>query len=342
MMNVGLLYNLRRDYVAAPGMPPDGAWDWDDRETIDEIADGLRRNGLDVLDIGDPRGLLDPSLRDRIDVVFSICEMTGLRHREAQVPALCELLGIPYGFSPPEVMICTLDKNLANLIARQAAIPVPPWSLVTGARDLERFTEHVGSTRPLIVKPVAEGSSIGVDSGAVVRSRAALVARVAHVLRSYRQPAVVQHYCPGRELTVGVIEQRGVATAMSAMEIHDAEGRPFGVYGGPEKETPGVARLTGLPSSDHLGEQARELALRCHLAFGCRDASRIDLREDEHGGLCFLECNPLPHLHPVVSDFCHSARAAGYGYEVLLAAVVNGALRRARHVTASDSTTARG
>jgi D-alanine-D-alanine ligase len=327
-MRLALVYNLRGGFPARPGDPPDAAADWDVVETIEKISGGLERAGHVIVDVGEPSGLLNGDIA--VDLVFGICEMTGLRHREAQVPALCELLGLPYAFSPPDVMVTTLDKNLANLLVAQAGAPVPEWVLAADAGGLRGIA--IGTEQPWIVKPVAEGSGMGISASAVARSVEELHERVRYITGAYAQPALIQRYCPGREITVGVVEVDGRAEPLAAMEVRArTDGSVLPVYGNAEKErSEELVTWSPLLPDDAVAEEARTLAVRCHEALGCRDASRIDLRADAAGDLQFLECNPLPHLHPVIGDFCRSAQAAGWTYEQLLGAIVRSAAERRR------------
>lgn len=328
-LRIALLYNLREDYPSSDRRARDSDADWDEPQTVTAIIDGLRAAGHDVANIGDPRRMLAAKVRADLDLVFSICEMRGLRHREALVPALCELLGLPYAFSPPDVMVMTLDKNLSNLLVRQAGGHVPPWAIVTDAADPPRALQLLLRSGPAIVKPVAEGSSMGISAAAIVTTETAALDRIRYIIGTYRQPAIIQRWVTGSEVTVGIVETVTGPTPLAPMEIIDEMGAPPTVYGYDEKETPGKrARLRPLANGP-LAKDARVLALMAFKALGCRDAARIDLRFDPVASqLGFLEANPLPHLHPKIGDFCQSATTAGWLYPHLLQTIVMSAMRR--------------
>ncbi len=327
-MRVSLLYNLREGFSDARRYSPDSDADWDEPETVEALAEGLRTAGYEVADLGDPHRLLDPDVRANTNLVFNFCEMHGLRYREAIVPAMCEFFELPYTFSPPDAMIAALDKNLANLLVRQAGGYVPDWLLVrepaapTGLRALL-------DDGPAIVKPVAEGGGMGISAAAVVDTETLILQRVEYVLSTYRQPAIVQRVACGPELTVAVLETSDGPIALQPIEVTDPEGGPLPIYGYAQKEQASAFVRWDTVANDRLALEARRLALLAFDALGCRDAARIDMRHDpSEGSLGFLEANPLPHLHPEVGDFCRSASAAGWTYLELLEAIVANAIRR--------------
>src|SRR5262249_39218541 len=135
------------------------------------------------------------------DLVFNIAEGWGTRSREAHVPAACEMLGIPYTHGDPLACALTLDKALAKRVVASHGIPTAPFALV------ETVTQARAGDLPfpLFVKPNAEGSSMGVRATSRCATRAELVTECERVLCDYRQPALVETFLPGVELTVGVI-----------------------------------------------------------------------------------------------------------------------------------------
>jgi D-alanine-D-alanine ligase len=326
-MKIGVVYNLRDDFPNANRVVQDADAEWDLRITIDGILGGLAAAGHTAIDVGSPHQLLVPQRRQDIDLVFSICEMSGLRHREAQIPALCEVLQLPYVFSPPDAMITALDKNLANFLVSQAGGLVPDWQVAheTGAA----MHLAVAEDAPLLVKPLAEGSGMGIDDGAVVYGEPELRARIDLIIRSYRQPALIQRYCSGPEFTIGVIETDAGAAALAPLMLSSADGESPHVYGYAEKENLAAPVILQTCHSKTTGDEVSRLALLAFRTLGCRDCARIDLRRvTPQGPVAFLEANPLPHLAPEIGDFCKSGTAAGMTYPDLLSMIVASAARR--------------
>jgi D-alanine-D-alanine ligase len=326
-VKIGVVYNLRDHFPDTNRVVRDADAEWEVRATIDGILDGLAAAGHTAVDLGAPHQLLDPQKRETIDLVFNICEMSGLRHREAQIPALCEVLRLPYVFSPPDVMVAALDKNLANLLVSQAGGLVPDWQIAREACATVDLT--VDKDSPLLVKPLAEGSGMGIDDDAVVHSEAELRARIEFVVRSYQQPALIQRYCSGAEFTIGVIETENGAAALAPLALTSVDGEAPTVYGYAEKENLVAPVRLQTCDSEATADEVSQLAVLAFRTLGCRDCARIDLRRvTPQGPVAFLEANPLPHLAPEIGDFCKSATAAGSTYSELLSMIVASAARR--------------
>jgi D-alanine-D-alanine ligase len=325
VIRIGLLYNLREDFPGKADDPIDAAADWDIPETIEYLLSGLEEAGFAVSDLGDPLLLLNSSVRADLDLVLSICEMAGYRHREALVPSLCELLKLPYMLSPPDVLVTTLDKNLTNLLLHQAGVPVAPWIVVGPGREPDAASKSLGL--PLLVKPLAEGSGMGVQ---LTDSEAALWSAVAKIHADYGQPAIVQRYLGGREFTVGVLEGEEHALPLGVIEVAPVEDTGAFVYGYEEKEGRGRAVGFNQLAENSLAEALQGLSVSAFEALECRGGARIDLRLDDAGNASVLEVNPLPHLHPQIGDFCRSASAAGLQYTDLLRELVASSSRRWR------------
>lgn len=327
-MRVSLLYNLREEFSDARRRTPDSDADWDEPETVTALTEGLLGAGYEVADLGDPHQLLDPEVRASTDLVFNFCEMHGLRHREAIVPAICEFFQLPYAFSPPDAMIAALDKNLANLLVRQVGGYVPDWLLIREP-SAPNGLRALLAEGPVIVKPVAEGAGMGISAAAIADTETLILERIKYVLSTYRQPAIVQRLACGPELTVAVLETSDGPTALQPIEVTDPEGGPLPIYGYEEKERASACVRWHTVADDRLTSEAQRLALLAFDALCCRDAARIDMRHDpSEGSLGFLEANPLPHLHPEVGDFCRSALAAGWAYRDLLEEIIASAMRR--------------
>jgi D-alanine-D-alanine ligase len=324
-LRVGLTFDLRAAHRWAPGMPRDRFAELDDERTVTAIEEALAAMGHQVERIGgvhDLIGRLAHAPRE-VDVVFNLAEGVRGRGREAQVPVLLEAFGIAYTGSDPVTLAITLDKALTKRLWREANLPTAPFQVVAELADLDL----VPSEFPRFVKPVAEGSSMGVDGGSVVGDAAALRARVAHVWRTYGQAALVEPFLAGREHTVGVLDRDGVPEVLAVAETAP----PGGLRGYDEKRTTsaGVAEAPFRPVDDpRLERELGALALRAYRAVGCRDLARIDLRSDAAGRPQLLEINALPGLAPEVSAMAFLARHAGRSYRDMIGTILAGAVRR--------------
>jgi D-alanine-D-alanine ligase len=257
----------------------------------------------------------------RWDLVFNFAE--GMRGfgREAQVPALLDAYGIPYTFSDPLVSALTLHKGMAKHVLRDLGVPTPDFAVVRSAEEVDA----VALPFPLFVKPVAEGSSKGLSARSRVTSRPALREVCAELLRRFDQPALVEVFLPGREVTVGVVGSGARAEALGVLEMAYARSDSF--YGLDEKAD-FRAWVDYRLADGALAAEAERLALAAWRGLGCRDGGRVDLRCDAEGRPQVLEINPLPGLRPSFSDLCVLCDKKGIAYRTLIERIVDSALER--------------
>jgi D-alanine-D-alanine ligase len=180
---------------------------------------------------------------------------------------------------------------------------------------------------PLFVKPLAEGTSKGVQETSRVGDRAQLTAKCLDVLKTYRQPALVETFLPGREFTVGIVGSGAGARAIGVSEIRFLPGGDPSAYSYKNKmEAFDLLTLATGPLSD----EAAGIAVAAWRALNCRDAGRIDIRCDAEGRPNFIECNPLAGLRPNWSELTQLAGLVGMSYEALIGEILDNALPRAR------------
>jgi D-alanine-D-alanine ligase len=322
-LRIGLCYDLKSDYLAA-GFEPHEVMEFDEEVTIAGVEEALLGLGHQVERVGRGTELARRlAAGERWDLVFNFAEGVRGRSREAQVPAVCEMFDQPYTFSDPLTCAVTLDKPLAKRLVRDNGLPTPPFAVVEAEED----AETVPLEPPLFAKPAAEGSSKGVTASSRIASRDELRETCAELLRTFRQPVLVERYLPGREMTVGIVGNGDEARVVGVMEVvfKDGTDADYTALNKAEFRTRTEYRLL---DGDALGMRAREVALGAYRALSCRDAGRVDLRCDENGEPCFLEVNPLPGLNPVYSDLPILSGMAGISYDQLLGSIVDAASRR--------------
>lgn len=325
-LRVGLVYDLRDDYLAA-GYSPQEVAEFDSGETIEALAGGLERLGYAVERVGNGKALCRRLARgDRWDLVFSIAEGISGRSREAQVPALLELFEVPYAFSDPLTCAVTLDKAAAKRLVRAAGLRTPRFEVVRCPDDLAR----VRLACPVFVKPLAEGTSKGIDGRNRVDALQELRETVLGLLERFSQPVLVEEYLPGREFTTGIVGTGPAARVLGTMEIRVRPDAPAADYSYAVKENyEAFVEYTSLGAGP-LRRSVEDLARRAYEVLECRDVGRVDTRLDARGRPSFLEINPLPGLHPVRSDLPMIAAQQGMTYIDLLAEIVASALERTR------------
>ncbi|HEM45681.1 MAG TPA: D-alanine--D-alanine ligase, partial [Alphaproteobacteria bacterium] len=156
---IGLVYDLRADYLAE-GFGEEEVAEFDMDDTIDELERAIASLGYGTDRIGNAWALCRRLVRgDRWDLVFNIAEGLAGRSREAQVPCLLELYGVPYTFSDPLVCAATLDKAVAKTIVHAAGLHTPRFAVVRSVSDAALVTLPF----PLFAKPLAEGTGKGID-----------------------------------------------------------------------------------------------------------------------------------------------------------------------------------
>jgi len=320
-MRIGLTYDLREDYLAQ-GFSDEEAGEFDVAETIDAVEAAIRHHGHEVERIGGIKALV-PALAAgrRWPLVWNMCEGVAGIAREAQVPALLEAYDIPAVFSSADILVAAMDKSIAKLIVREAGVPTPDFTVVRTARDLKSLRMHY----PLFVKPLAEGTSKGVQETSKVTNRAELTAKCLEVLKTYNQPALVETFLPGREFTVGLLGSGVDARIIGVSEIRFLPGGDPSAYSYKNKME-AFDELT-LALGD-IADEAAAVALAAWRALGCRDAGRIDIRCDAEGHPSFIECNPLAGLRPKWSELTQLAALVGMSYETLIGNILSEAIAR--------------
>jgi D-alanine-D-alanine ligase len=284
----------------------------------------LREDGLDDFILELRRG--------DVDLVFNLCEGAFENSLfEMNVAALLELFGLKFTGSGPMALGLALNKGLAKDILYRRGIPTADYCVVA---ELPIRLSN-GLRFPLIVKPLREDASIGIEADAVVKNMEELEKRVSYVLDNYYQPALLEEYIEGREFNISVLGNGSNKRTLPPSEI-DFTGYPEGVpriccY---EAKWITVSPLyiksppvcpADIP--DSLAGELRDVALKAYDAIGCRDYARVDLRLGTDGGLRVLEVNPNPDISSD-AGFVRAAKSAGLEYHQLIGEIVRLAAAR--------------
>jgi D-alanine-D-alanine ligase len=322
-MKIGLTYDLKSDWMAR-GLSAEDAAEFDSEETVEAIANAIRARGHEVDRIGNLFALM-PRLcaGERWDLVWNFAEGWQGIGRESQVPCLLEAHDIPFVFSDPLVCALTLHKAMCKRVVRDLGLPTPRFLVVDSVAQLR----DLDLSYPLFAKPLAEGTSKGVDRNSKIVDADALAQVTARLLDRFGQSVLIEEYLPGREVTVGIVGTGTAARAVAVLEVVLLAGADAEVYTQRNKdecESLVQYRLAG-------GEFAREaeaLALAVWRGIGARDGGRVDLRVDARGALSVIEVNPLPGMHPTHSDLPIMATLAGMSFDALVGAILDSALSR--------------
>jgi D-alanine-D-alanine ligase len=333
-MKIGITYDLKGDEESpqvGSSVPDDWHEEFDSPVTIEAIATVLRGLGHEVVKLGDGRPLLQRLLADPPEFVFNFAEGHGVgRAREARVPAVLEMLGIPYTGSDPLTLAATLDKDCAKRLVASAGVAVPEGFCVHPDEDAASVVGEraAGLCFPAIIKPAWEGSSKGIRNRCVVRERVQLAGMVTALLEDYRQPVLVEEYIAGDELTIGIVGNQP-AQIVGVMRVVPNEATEHFVYSLEVKRDfrRQVRYECPAPLSTGRYQAVEAAALKVYRILGCRDVSRIDFRL-RNGVPYFLEVNPLPGLNPESSDLVIMAGLVGWSYERLVQTILQSALTR--------------
>ena len=321
-MQIGFTYNLRSKEKPNANSPADYYGEYESEETIAGITNALSTLGHEVIQIGDIRALVKfLAKKKHIDLVFNMAEGRYGRARESQVPSILEAYQIPYTFSDPLTLAICLDKGLTKDIFKFAQILTPAHQILA-PKTLIKTTLPF----PLFLKPLYEGASKGIDENAIIHTRKELEKRVKWLWSTYKQPALLEKYLPGREFTVGVLGTEKDAHAIGAMEITLKENRE--VYDFHVKENYEELTSYNFDIESPLKEKLLKIAKKSWRTLQCRDGGRVDIRLDENGNPHVLEINTLPGLHHIHSDLPIIARSIGMSFTELLDEILTHAIKR--------------
>ena len=357
---VALLYNLKQN---APHEREDEPWDaWnelDSERTVAGIERALRAGGHEVIAMEADETLPQKLQRYQVDIAFNTCEGHFGASREAQVPALLDMLRMPYTGAGVMTLTVALDKPMAKRVMLYYSLPTPAFqTFITGEERIDPKLKY-----PLFVKPSREGSGIGVTAKSVCRNAKALREQIRFVVSAYHQPAIVEEYIDGREFTIGMLGN--MPWNLPALAIPNMSKSNGNGHGPKSAQIPATLRVfpplevdlspvpveeAGLytsvvksklydvpkylcpaPTSKTLRAKMERFAARAFAALECFDFARVDFRvREETGEPYILEINPLAGLQEGISDIVMAAEADGLNYVGLINGILGAALQRYR------------
>ncbi len=337
MARVALVYNLIHPEMLRD-RPLDMIAELDSEPTIRALADALRAGNHQVVRIEADENVVARLRAEKPEIVFNIAEGERGESRESHIPAICEHLGIPYTGSGVLSTALCLDKAKTKEILLQNGLHTPRFQVFARAdAPMDARLKY-----PLIVKLAHEGSSMGLSLDSIVDDEAALRRRIAWVIETYQQSALVEEFIQGREFTVGVLGNREPIT-LPIVEITFSHPRGINLFLPDDPviematvttgKTPATQQRLHFPVipaavDDALGERIRETARRAFRALACRDWCRLEMRLGADDHLYLLELNPIAGIDP---DYLlpRAANAAGISYADLVNNILNYAMERA-------------
>ena len=243
---------------------------------------------------------------EKIEVAF--LALHGGWGENGSIQGLLEVMGITYTGSGVLASALAMDKEASKKIFLHHGIPVPPFVILRG----EQHAEHVEFGLPWVVKPAAEGSSVGVS---IVREKKTLDEALGKAF-SFGPRAIIEKYIDGKEINIGILN----GTVLGGVEVRPS----LEFYNYEAKYTSGLTEYILPPEiGDEAYEAAKTAALSAHSALGCGGASRVDLRVDAGGSSYVLEVNTIPGMTET-SLLPKIAGLAGYDFPGLIEEILRG------------------
>jgi len=335
-MKIALTFNVRNAKPSLDNRQAIEEAEFDTPETIKGIAKALRKLGHKVflVEANENAYLKFKKLRAKIDLVFNLAEGIWGSDREAQIPAMLEMLKIPYVGSKPLTQAICLNKAKTKEILLFHNIPTAKFQLFkTGREKLKNYLKF-----PLIVKPNCEGSSKGIFQNSFVKNESELKNKVKEIIKNLKQPALIEEFLGGREFTVSLIGNNPVEI-LPPVEI-DFLALPKNfipmdsyetkwILDNPESKIKTIICPTKI--SKNLWQRIKEICLKTKEVLEILDWCRIDLRLNKNGVPDVLEVNQTPGIIPDPKENSRlpiAARAAGYTFEEMLNKIIKSACKR--------------
>jgi len=318
-------------------LKPFAIFDDDDFYTIDQLKSALKEiKGYHFIYLSNHNTFIQDfmKLKGKIDFIFNLCDegFANDPRKELHIPALLEILGIPYTGSGPQCLAYCYDKSLVRGIAMEIGIPVPRATFIKP----EDNTFILPFSFPIIVKPNFGDSSFGITQRSVVNSVKELINAISEIREKfgYDKPILVEEFLPDKDLSVGIIGNPPESYMVLPIVEEDYSLLPEDlprICGYEAKWIPDSPywNIKSIPAElpEDISRLIIEWSLKLFERLECRDYARFDWRLDGDGNPRLLEVNPNPgwcwdgHLVKM-------AKIAGLSYSETLEAILQAAEKR--------------
>jgi len=315
-MKVAVIYNKQEikdsDVINVFGMPTKERYK---PKTIEMVAAALEKGGHNVRTIEGNMHLIDELQTfmprvvkgERPGMVFNMAYGIQGQSRYTHIPAMLEMLGIPYVGSGPAVQAIALDKVMSKIVFLRYNLPTPPFWVLSSPND-----DLSGIQYPVIVKPKMEAVSLGLR---IVDNDHDLKDAIAFINNEFQQQALVEKFIPGREFAVPLLGNGPALETLPIVEI-DLANDPNAIQTLDDKMSHPRQKICPAAVSEKIANELCQLSRNVFNALGACDFSRIDFRMDENEQLHILEINSMASLNPTGS-FVHSAEVDGLDFTAL-------------------------
>jgi len=344
---VAVLANLKVNAPHWEGMPSDQWDDLDSETTVQALVEAIRSGGYQAEFFEGNISIIEKLAKFKPDICFNICESHFGDSREAQIPALLEMLRIPYTGSRVMTLSLALDKSMTKRVLTYHELPTPDF------QNFERADEPLDSamTFPMFVKPSREGTGMGVSLKSIVHNEVELREQVEYLLDKYKESVLVESFIDGREVTVGLVgnlvgpvarrmpanlDERRIQAGLRFLPPLEIDLKPYedtdAVYSNRLKVqlADQLNYLCPAPLDEDMVDELNWLAAAVFRVTDCKDVARIDFRLDKNQDWkpYILEINPLPGLSPGISDIVIEAAADGVDHTELVLMILHTAMKR--------------
>jgi D-alanine-D-alanine ligase len=270
-----------------------------------------------LIDVG--RDIVNVLKKEKVK--FAFIALHGGIGENGAIQGLLEILGIPYTGSGVLASALAMDKEASRKVFLYHGLSVPPFVVIRQKtkdkkpKTIDSYLPDIDFPLPWVVKPAAEGSSIGVS---IVKEKNGLIPSLEKAF-SFGPRALIEKFINGKEIHIGILGNRilGGVEVRPSLEFYNYEA----------KYTSGLTEYIIPPQIDEtVYEKVKDIALKAHMALGCSGASRVDLKIDENNTPYVLEVNTLPGM-TATSLLPKIARSAGLSFNELIEEMIRLALK---------------
>ena len=285
-------------------------------QTVEKVAKSLEKGGHSVKIIEGGMNIIE-HMRDfmprvvsgeRPGMVFNMAYGIQGQNRYTHVPAMLEMLGIPYTGSGPETHAVVQDKVMTKIVLQKNNLPTPGFWVFTSSDDT--FDDLIF---PVIVKPKMESTSMGME---VVDNWDDLHKAVAKQIEIFSQEILVEQFIPGREFAVGLLGNGNNIEILPIVEM-DLNGDPNRIQTITDKKETPVDKICPAQLTEEQTKEIKRISLAAFKKLGLNDFTRVDFRMSEDGTFYVLELNSMASLG-ITGSYYAAAKTAGYTYDSLI------------------------
>ena len=315
---VGILFESQSDILAGDAPERPSSYHWREQAEIDAVCGALHGLGYQVELIGTLESLLARSPTAPLDFVMNLSVRTESRNRTALAPAILETMGVPYVGADATAKALTLNKDLLKPYLAHLDIPTPPWVTITNPSDIP----HTLVWERAVVKPAAEGNSLGVHVIDQSTPMSEISAMVEELLSGFGVPVMIEQLVEGREVCIAVGGEAD-QSLWGGSEVLTPSGKQMGSAVLDTKAKRAANHQRHYPALDSTQlDAARRSASQFLARIGPVDYASFDFRIDNNDIAMLIDVNLDATLHPERS-LARSIVGRGTTYQELIGRIVS-------------------